>query len=401
MTRPKRGRVQGPLAPYAAAFREELAGSSYAVRSAEVHLLLMARMSRWLGQVPLDPGELGPAEVDEFLSWNHAEGYRFPKSARGAMPLLVFLRGLGVVPELPAPALSASEQLLRRFRVHLATERGLTEGTICNYVHAGRLLFGALERSGDVELGALSAADVDGFVVAECRGRGIAAAKNLVNGLRSLLRFLHLEGITASALSGAVPAVSGWTGGGLPRGVDAASVRGLLASCDRRTAKGSRDFAILTLLTRLGLRAGEVSALDLDDIDWPAGEVLVRGKASRLERLPLPADVGEALAGYLTTGRPRCGQRALFLQVLAPHRRITVGAISVIVHAACTRAGLDPIATHRLRHTVASELLRHGAGLPEIGQLLRHRSAAVTSIYARADTGALRQLARPWPGSTA
>jgi hypothetical protein len=164
------------LAPHAAAFWEELAGSSYAVRSAEAHLLLMARLSRWLGQVPLDPGELGRAQVAEFLSWNHAEGYRFPKSAQGAMPLLAFLRGLGVVPELPAPALSASEQLLERFRVHLATERGLT-GTICNYVHAGRLLFRALERSGDLELGALSAADVDGFVVAECRGRSIAAAK--------------------------------------------------------------------------------------------------------------------------------------------------------------------------------------------------------------------------------
>ena len=401
MTKPKRGRVQGPLAPYAAAFGEYLAGSSYAVRSAEAHLLLMARLSRWLGQVPLDPGELGRARVDEFLSWNRAEGYRFPKSARGAEPLLVFLRGLGVVPDLLPPPLSASEQLLERFRVHLAAERGLAEGTICNYVHAGRLLFRALDGSGEVDLGALSAAQVSGFVMAECRNRGIAAVKNLVNGLRSLLRFLYLEGITASPLAGAVPPVSGWTGGGLPRGVDAASVRALLASCDRRTAKGSRDFAILTVLSRLGLRAGEAAALDLDDIDWPAGQVLVRGKASRLERLPLPADVGEALAGYLTTGRPRCEERALFLRVLAPHRRITTGAISVIVHSACARAGLDPIAAHRLRHTVASELLRHGAGLPEIGQLLRHRSAAVTSIYAKADTAALRQLARPWPGSAA
>lgn len=401
MTKPMRGRVQGPLAPYAAGFREELASRGYAVRSAEAHLLLMARLSRWVEQMPLDPGDLGPAQLDEFLSWNYAAGYRFPKSARGAMPLLVFLRGLEVVPEPSAPALSASERLLERFRVHLATERGLAEGTICNYVHAGRLFLGALERSEDFDAGTLSAADVNGFVVAECRGRSIAAAKNLVNGLRSLLRFLHLEGMTASPLSGAVPAVSGWTGGGLPRGVDAASVRGLLASCDRRTAQGSRDFAILTLLARLGLRAGEAVALDLDDIDWPAGQVLVRGKASRLERLPVPADVGEALAGYLTTGRPRCEDRALFLRVLAPHRRITVGAISVVVHAACKRAGLDPIATHRLRHTVASELLRRGAGLPEIGQLLRQRSAAVTSIYAKADTAALRQLARPWPGSAA
>ena len=239
MAKPERGRVQGPLAPYAAAFREELAGCSYAVRSAETHLLLMARLSRWLELMSLDPGELGPAQVDEFLSWNHAGGYRFPKSARGAMPLLVFLRGLAVVPEPPAPALAAGEQLLQRFRVYLIRERGLTEGTIRNYVHAGRQLLRALERSGELDLQALSAAEVNGFVALECRGRSIAAAKNLVTGLRSLLRFLHLEGITAGCLSGAVPAVSGWAGGGLPRGVDAASVRRLLASCDRRTAAGA------------------------------------------------------------------------------------------------------------------------------------------------------------------
>ena len=179
--------------------------------------------------------------------------------------------------------------------MHLAGERGLAEGTICNYVHAGRLWFRALERSGELGAGALTAADVDGFVIAECRGRSIAAAKNLVSGLRSLLRFLSGGSRPAPVRSGA--AVSGWTGGGLPRGVDAASVRRLLASCDLRTAKGSRDFAILTLLSRLGLRAGEVVALDLDDIGWSAGEVQVRGKASRVERLPLPADVGEALAG--------------------------------------------------------------------------------------------------------
>jgi site-specific recombinase XerD len=176
-------------------------------------------------------------------------------------------------------------------------------------------------------------------------------------------------------------------------------VKLLLASCDRRIAKGRRDFAILMLLAVLGLRAGEVVALDIDDIDWSRAELLVRGKANRVERMPLPQDVGEAVAGYLTRGRPRSGDRAVFVRLLAPHQRVTVGAISVVVHAACQRAGLPPIATHRLRHTVASELLRHGAGLAEIGQLLRHRSAATTARYAKVDTEALRQLARPWPGS--
>lgn len=224
MTNPVRGRVQGPLAPYAAAFGEHLAASGYVVRSAEAHLLLMARLSRWLGQVRLDPGELGGAQVDEFLSWNHAGGYRFPKSALGAVPLLAFLRGAGVVPGLLPPPLTAGEQMLEQFRVHLVTERGLAEGTICNYMHAGRLLFRALDVSGEADLAALDAAQVSGFVMARCRNGSTAAAKNLVNGLRSLLRFLYLEGITASPLAGAVPQVSGWTGGGLPRSVDAASV---------------------------------------------------------------------------------------------------------------------------------------------------------------------------------
>lgn len=394
-----RGRVQGPLASFAARFRQELADGGYAVRSAETHLLLMARLSRWLEQTSRDPKDLGAAGVEEFLRWNHAQGYRFPKSARGAEQLLGFLRDLGVIPRPPAPTLSAGEQLLARFRVYLGSERGLAQGTITNYVHAGRLLFQALPtRAGELDVTTLSAARVNEVVVQHRRGRSVAATKNLVNGLRCLLRFLHVEGITAIDLSGAVPTVAGWGGGGLPRGVDAATVSRLLDSCDRNTAKGSRDFAILTFLIRMGLRVGEVAALDLDDIDWSGGTVLVRGKANRLERLPLPADVGQAVASYLTTGRPGGGCRAVFLRVPAPHRGVTAGAVIVVVQAACQRAGLVPIAAHRLRHALASELLRRGAGLPEIGQLLRHRSAAVTSIYAKVDTVALRGLARPWPG---
>jgi site-specific recombinase XerD len=359
----------------------------------------MGRLSRWLEQTGLDLSALGPVQVDEFLTWNRAGVRRFPKSTQGAAPLLEFLRRVGVVPMPPVQLLSPTEELLERLRVYLGRERGLAEGTIYNYVHAGRLFLRALESAGGLDLEGLSTTDVNSFVVAECRGRSIAASKNLVNGLRSLLCFLYVEGITSVPLSGAVPTVSGWSGGGLPRGVDATSVRRLLASCDRRTAKGRRDFAILTLLSRLGLRAGEVVALDLDDIDWSRAVVLVRGKANRLERLPLPTDVGKALEGYLIRGRPPGEGRALFLRVLAPHRRITKGAVNVIVHAACERASLAPMAPHRLRHTVASELLRRGAGLAEIGQLLRHRSAAVTSIYAKVDTVPLRQLARPWPGS--
>jgi integrase/recombinase XerD len=405
MDQPRRGRVRGPLAALGAEFCQELAEQGYAVRSAETHLLLMARLSGWLEQTGLKPSELSSARVEEFLGWNRAQGCRFPKSAAGAGPLLLFLREHGVVPPAAAPTLTVSEQLLERFGRHLATERGLADGTIVNHVHAGRLVLRALqdgdgEPATDVGLTGLTAARVSEIAVQQCQGRSIAAAKNLVNGLRCLLRFLYLEQITAIDLSGAVPTVAGW-GSGLPRGVDAATVGRLLDSCDRGTVMGSRDYAILMLLTRLGLRIGEVAALELGDIDWSAGTLLARGKANRWERLPLPADVGQALADHLTHRRAECTDRAVFLRVLAPHRRLTSGAIIVVVQTACRRAGLAPIAAHRLRHTVASELLRRGAGLPEIGQLLRHRSAAVTSTYAKVDTVALRELARPWPGGAA
>ena len=282
--------------------------------------------------------------------------------------------------------------------MYLSGERGLAAGTVVGYQHAASLFLAALEDAGrDME--DLTPVDINGFVLAEHARRSVASTKQVVTGLRSLMRFLFVEAITPTSFAGAVPAVAGWGGGSLPRGIDARSVKRLLASCDRRTAKGRRDFAVLTLLVRMGMRAGEVVALELGDINWHGGEITVRGKGNRVECLPLPVDVGNALAGYARRGRPRSEYRVFFLRVIAPHRSLTISAINVIVHRACDRANLASIGTHRLRHTVASELLRRGAGLAEIGQLLRHRSFASTAIYAKVDTDALSRLARPWPGS--
>jgi integrase len=175
----------------------------------------------------------------------------------------------------------------------------------------------------------------------------------------------------------------------------------LLKSCDRRSAVGRRDFAIITILARLGLRAGEVAALRLEDIDWRNGEVTVHGKGNREDRLPLPHDVGEAVAGWLRRGRPQCSCPVVFTRVLAPHRALSDRAVSTVVRQACGRAGLPPAGSHRLRHYAATEILRAGGDLAEVGQVLRHVSMAATSIYAKVDRHALAAVVQPWPGAEA
>ncbi|MGE5764654.1 MAG: tyrosine-type recombinase/integrase [Mycobacterium leprae] len=237
-----------------------------------------------------------------------------------------------------------------------------------------------------------------GFVVAACPPRATGSAKLIVCVLRSLLTFLHVTGEVPAPLVAAVPSVAGHRMTGLPKGLEPDQLRRLLASCDRRRATGRRDYAILLVLRRLGLRAGEVAALGLDDIDWRAGEVVVRGKGNRVERLPLPADVGAAVAGYLRRGRPTTAQgRSVFVRVHAPHHALTTSGVTMVVFAAGQRAGLGKIYAHRLRHTAATELLRAGGSLAEVGQVLRHRSALTSAIYAKVDRAALAVLARPWP----
>jgi len=250
----------------------------------------------------------------------------------------------------------------------------------------------------DAALRQLDAGQVTSFMLGYCRGRNPESAKATVTAVRALLRFLHVTGHVPVPLTAAVPAVAGWRLASLPRGLDAAVVSRLLASCDRGTITGRRDYAILVMLARLGLRGGGVAALELGDVDWRGGEVAVRGKGSRVERLPLPAEVGEAVAAYLMAGRPRCGAATVFCTVRAPHRQLSPAAIRQIMGQACRRAGLDRVGAHRLRHSLATEMLRAGASLPEAGQVLRHRSQLSASVYAKVDENALRVLARPWPG---
>jgi integrase/recombinase XerD len=394
-------RVTGPLQGHARGFSEQLTELGYTRLSAADQLRLMAHLSRWLASRGLDAGQLTPQRAEQFLRARRRAGHASRLSQRGLTPVLCYLRGQGVTPQ-PMPAASTPvQQIVGDYRIYLGQERGLAAGTIRRYVRdAGLFLTEYLARD-DSDLGALTPGEVTDFVLRECRRRGPGSARNLVASLRSLLRFCYLQGHTARQLAPAVPAAAGWRGGALPREVEAGQVSRLLRSCDRDTVMGRRDYAILVLLSRLGLRAGEVAALTLDDIDWRHGEIVIRGKGGRRERLPLPADAGQAMAGYLSGGRPAPASRLLFLRVLAPRDGLSPTGIATVVRAACDRAGLPRAGAHRLRHSAASEMLRAGAGLPEVAQVLRHASLATTAIYAKVDRAALRSLARPWPGSTA
>jgi site-specific recombinase XerD len=336
--------VQGPLEPYVSGFAGELARLGYTRCSAEQHVCFIAHLDRWLTAQRLGVGDLSATVVERYLVERRAAGYVNYRSGKAMRPLLTCLEQLGVLPreevELgPMPA------LLERYRSYLLSERGLTPGTARGYLDAIRPFVISRLRGEQLDLAGLTVADVTGFVVAACPGRPQGTAKLIVTTLRSLLTFLHIEGVIAEPLAGAVPSVAGWRLSGLPRALEPDQLRRLLASCDRRRGLGCRHYAILLLLSRLGLRAGEVAVLGLDDLDWRARELVIRGKANRSEQ----------------------------------------------------RAGLGVIHAHRLRHTAATQMLRAGTPLTEVGLVLRQRRALTTAIYAKVDRDALRVLARPWP----
>lgn len=392
-------KVVGPLAPYVSGFDLELRGRGYTRLSVAQQLRLMAHVSRWLAGQGLDAAALTPERVEAFCAARRREGYRGLRTTKAMRPLQEFFQQQGVLSR-PAPRTPASqeERLLARYRDYLVHERGLVEPVVVAWVQAAALFLaahpGLLGGGGP----AVDAGQVSAFCARELPVRGRSAAKNLAAALRSFLRFLHVAGLVDAPLAQAVPAVASRKGAGLPRGISGATLTRLLAGCDRRTGVGRRDYAILLLLARLGLRSGEVAGLTLEDFDWRAGDVLVHGKGGREERLPLPADVGAAVAGYLRRGRPRSKSRAVFLRAIAPAVALTPHAMSWVVYAACDRAAVPRVGAHRLRHAAATEMLRAGASLTEVGQVLRHAAVGTTAIYAKVDYAALRSLAVSWPG---
>jgi len=386
------------LASFGVGLAEELAGLGYTPNCIARHLRLLRRLDEWMAGEGLTPGELTAADVERFVGTRRGAGQSRWPSQRGVAPLLAYLRGAGVVPMPPAPVAATSvERVAASYQRWLVEERSLAASTVANYERYVCRFFSQLAEPVREDLSRLSAADVTAAVRAQCRSRSVGWAKNFNTVLRSLLRFLFLEGYVGRDLSPSVLSVAGWRRSGLPKALDPKDVARLLASCARQRRASRRDLAILTLVVRLGLRAGEVVALELGDIDWPVGEIVVRGKGGRLDRLPLPADVGEAIVNYLRHERPPTTSRRVFILAVAPRTGISTKTVAGVVRCACERACVAPVSPHRLRHTAATAMLRGGASLAEVGQVLRHQRAETTSIYAKVDIGLLATLAMPWP----
>lgn len=388
-------RDAGPLAAHVEGFREHLEGLGYAPDSIRWRLRQFAALDRWLCDQGLTVGDLDAGCVAELVATRRAEKRTtFVAVANFGVPL-AYLRGIGAVPsETPAP--DATTQILQQYRRYLVAERGLVESSIPVYMHVAEAFCEQRDRRLDV----LTTAEVSAYVADLSARSSVGWAKKTVSALASLLRFLHVIGVTAQPLVHALPKVAGHRRN-VPGELGEDNFARLLASCDCSTDVGLRDHAILIILWRLGLRRGEVAGLRIDDIDWRRGVITIRGKGNRHEALPIPIEVGEAIVRYLHDGHRRVPThcRALFVQVRAPEGAMKPCAVSDVVNRASSRAGLGPMGAHQLRHGTATQLIRDGASWPETSQLMRHRNAAVTASYATIDPALASELARPWPGA--
>jgi integrase/recombinase XerD len=401
MNDPLRVRFSGPLAAHADGLRAELESRGYTPGSAALQLQVAAQLSRWLQARGLDLGDLADAGVGEFFARRRVRGLKCHISPKAVTWLMDYLSARGLLPvPVPAPA-SAADRLLDRYRGYLLQERGLAPGTTARYLNLARRFLASCPPSGDSPASGVTAAAALAFLTAECAGKSAGWAGCVTVAVRSLLRFLHLEGLLPAPLAQAVPMPAQWRLASLPDPVGPDALAALLDSCDRDTPAGRRDHAVLVVLSRLGLRAAEAAALQLSDVGWRDGTLRVRGKGSRTDVLPLPADAGNAIADYVRGGRPPVAGGPLFHRTCAPPGGLSPTGVTSIVYRACERAGLPRAGAHRLRHAAATAMLGGGASLPQIAQVLRHSSIETTAIYAKADRQALAALARPWPGGAA
>lgn len=393
--------IRGPLSDHLDGLCKSLRKQGYSELSIRNRIDVFRDLSRWLARCHVSPDELDDGQITRFAKYRRRRKRSAFRTPESLVCIVRYLRDAEVIPtpepeeerdDMPLEALATS------YATYLASERGLMPTTVGQYVQVARELLQPLMGSGPLAADGIGAADVTAFVLTTAKRRSGGYAKCIVSALRAVLRYLYVQGLVDRDLAGAVPSVAGWRDSSLPKAVDPEVVEHLLRSCDRRRHVGRRDFAVLLLLSRLGLRRCEVTALELDDVDWAAGELLIRGKGQQQDRLPLPQDVGHALAMYIKRSRPPIDSRKVFSTVYAPLRPLQATGVTAMVNSRCHKLGLPCIGAHRLRHTAATQMLRRGASLDEIAQVLRHRHVSTTAIYAKVDRTALSELARPWPG---
>ena len=398
---PKRMR-EGTLGAYVDAFAQQMIDEGYARTSIRYALQLVADFGRWLSRHRAAVSQITTEHLACYLRDRSGNQHFRPGDTSISRRLLRLLIEQGVVAQEPPVEPTPAKQLEAEFRRYLEQERRLAPATVFHYLEFVRRFLAQHARDGEVPLERLQAADIVGFVQREAaRLHHAKRAKLMTTAVRSFMQYAHYRGLIESDLRTSVPTVANWSMASLPNALSSDELQRLLSGCEHETAVGRRNWAILLLLARLGLRAGEVVGLTLDDLDWAAGELCIRGAGTPTDRLPISREVGKALADYLCHVRPTCASRQVFVRIRAPHRGfVNSAAISSLVRRALAHAGLNPAhqGAHLLRHTVATQMLRQGASLAEIGELLRHRRQQTTMIYAKVDLDMLRPLALPWPG---
>lgn len=398
--------AQGPIAPHLEAFAASLIAQQYSTFCVHSKVYRAVQLSAWLERRSSTTAAL---DVDEALVEGYLRAAMNDRASSLAIArfelhqLLLFLRERGWVSAPASVPMDPVDETILRFAMHLREICGLAERTIEWYSELAAQFLRSRFGCNPVDLRELQPADVIEHIQRQAKSMSARRLKLVITALRSLLKHGQMCGEVAPNIIAAVPSVSSWaTTPALPRAISPEHARLAIESCKQHTAVGRRDRAVLLLLARLGLRSSEVAALTLDDVDWSAGCLRVRGKGGRDGVLPLPPEVGEAIVAYLQDGRPASGDRHVFLRSRAPIGAFKNSAVAVasIVKHALRRAGIDAPheGAHQFRHALAVGLLKQGASLPEIGELLRHRSPQVTTIYARVDLIALRALAPAWPG---
>ena len=394
---------EGPLAAHIWPFAKSLSALGYARASIHRQVLIAACFSRWLKQGGVARPSITVDHTVRYLRYRARRQRPVAGDFAALNHLIDFLRREGVVPaeKIAARRLSAIDHCALAYEQYLRETRALARSTIVNYVPFIRGFLNDRFDDRSVILSRLCAGDVVRFVQRQAARLHRKRAKLMTSALRSFLGYARYRGDVTLDLAAAVPVVPNWSMTSIPRAIAPDQVRELLASIDRRTVMGRRDYAILLLLARLGLRSGEVAALKLDDIDWNSGQLTVCGKGGRRSELPLPAEVGKAIAAYLHRGRPHSTSRCVFLRAKAPVRgfRGASGVGSIVRHSLQRSGVASPTkGAHQFRHGLATEMLRQGASLGEIGDVLGHRHQQTTKIYTKVDILALRTLAMPWPG---